>query len=95
MGDAEAVFPYLLKQKTDPAHPYLFWRQGSLSAVRAGPWKLLLIKNTPAQLYNLLDDPGETRNLYSSQKQTAKMLGEELTRWSSTLAPPLWLNEKF
>ncbi len=46
-------------------------------------WKLSLRNQDRSELYNLHDDPAETRNLYSSltRTETAARLREELHRW--------------
>lgn len=76
-------------------------------AYRSGPWKLCLAKGSggwsspgekqmpkgspAAQLYNLDDDPGETKNLYESRPEIAQHLLRSLTldvsRGRSTQGP--------
>ncbi len=66
-------------------------------AIRKGPWKLALGRGSggftqpvsitpgpgepPAELYNLADDPGETRNLWADQQGKVKELTELLERY--------------
>ncbi len=56
------------KQKN---HPYLYWEfheQGGKQAVRKGDWKAVRLNvrfnpDSPIEIYNLADDPGETKNI--------------------------------
>jgi len=52
------------------------------SAIRQGDWKLLQFFETNTfELYNLRDDPGETRNLIQDEVERAKSLKITLTEW--------------
>jgi len=70
-----------LMQKDQPLKPRsLFWKRGSqtFSAARHGDWKLIHIKNKGEaerwELYNLKDDPTETKSLHDTHpKQLEKM----------------------
>jgi hypothetical protein len=41
-------------------------------------------------LYNLKDDPGETRNLAVRRSPERKALERDAARWSATLGRPAW-----
>jgi arylsulfatase A len=66
------------------AHDYLFWDYagyGAQLAVRQGDWKAVrrgLKKNpdAPLQLYNLKDDPGESRDLAEERPKIAQRMRE-------------------
>jgi len=64
-------------------------------AVRQGPWKLVLGSNsgggtlkrefdTPGQLYNLADDPGEQSNLYTRHPDKVQQLTGLLDQYQAT-----------
>jgi len=86
----------------------LFWvrppdRPGDLNgawpdlAMRVGDWKLLLMEDgSAAQLYDLADDPGETRSLAAQQPKIVEDLKTQLLGWRKTLPiqPPAKWNPK-
>lgn len=90
--DGVDILPYLLGQKTGDPHEALFWRwldfpQDPLRAVRSGPWRLRLGKTD--QLYNLADDPGETKDLASENSEKIASLKAMFSRWEQSLPPPI------
>jgi arylsulfatase A-like enzyme len=85
----------LLKQTGVPEREALFWhyphywggnRVQPFGAVRAGDWKLIEFYETMAvELYNLKDDPGETRDLSKEKPEKAVELRERLHHWRQSL----------
>lgn len=52
------------------------------SSVRAGDWKLIEFHDTgEKELYNLREDPGETRNRIGDAPERAERLAEQLADW--------------
>ena len=51
--------------------------------LRQGPWKLICPQDTakPVELYNVVDDPTEEKNLADTQPQRVHQLTEILDRW--------------
>jgi len=86
--DGTSLLPLL---RGEPLRPrQLFWHyphysnQGGepSSAILDGDWKLIEFYHGPRQeLYNLRNDPGETRNLAASQQAVAKKLSLALHQW--------------
>lgn len=63
-----------------PVYNYAGWRPGG--AIRSGDWKLIeFYENGEVELFNLRDDPNETKNLAASSSATASRLKEELQAW--------------
>lgn len=69
--------------KSQKAHDYLYWEHaagGGKQAVRMGEWKGVRLglrknRNAPVEVYNLNNDPGETKNVAkANQKIAAKLL---------------------
>ncbi len=59
-----------LRGRSQATHPYLYWEfheRGFQQAVRSGRWKAVRLKpGTPLELYDLVADPGEARNVASA-----------------------------
>lgn len=68
-----------------------------VSAVRAGDWKLLEHhEDSRVELFNLKNDPGETRNLAGEFPKEVAQLRERLHAWQKSVsAQPPVLNPKF
>lgn len=59
------------------------------SAVRMGDWKLIeKFQDESFELYNLQNDPGENKNLASSESEQLKRLQETLRTWQNELNAP-------
>jgi arylsulfatase A-like enzyme len=103
--DGVDLLPYLDGSKAGPPHDALYWRFGAQMAVRAGDWKLVRYDSnadtrtgarnqpvTPARLYHLSEDVGETRDLAADNPDKAKELQALWDAWNATLVKPLWGN---
>ncbi len=66
----------------------LFWRMRDKKAVRQGDWKLVQLGKEPAELYNLKDDIGESKNLAASHPDDRSRLLGELARWETDVDHP-------
>jgi arylsulfatase A-like enzyme len=79
--DGISFLPTLLG-KTQKQHGYLYWEfheQGGKMAVRMGDWKLVKINidkipQGEPELYDLATDPGETKNIASSNPEMVNKL---------------------
>lgn len=102
--DGLNILPYLEGEQTSPVRT-LFWRwfglgpdgpPGSIStiwAVRRGPLKLVTEKaktDQPPELYNLIDDIGETKDLAAVQPADVASLTQRYASWTLDTVPPLW-----
>ncbi len=71
----------------------LTWEYAGQQAIRRGPWKLVTdpaerlgAPQTPGRhLFNLIEDPAETRDLSSSEPEVLAQLLEANREWTSTL----------
>ncbi len=63
-------------------HRYVFAAQGKSRVVSDGRWKLLYnIESATGELFDLANDPGETRDLAAEHPEEAGRLREVLFRW--------------
>jgi len=102
--DGVNLLPYLSGKNSGQPHEALFWRLGENMAIRKGDWKLVKTDELPlqavdsafyndlagAELYNLADDIGETKNLAAAYPDKVKELAVDWQRWNKELAKPLW-----
>jgi len=60
-------------------------------SISTGTWKLLYEKRRKPELYNILTDPGERRELFGSKTQIARKLQQNLLNWikENSKKPPL------
>jgi arylsulfatase A-like enzyme len=82
--DGISFAPTLLRQGEQKQHEYLYWEfheQGGKQAVRMGPWKgvrlnVMKSANAPIELYDLLNDLGETRDLAAQHPEVVAMMAD-------------------
>jgi arylsulfatase A-like enzyme len=97
------LLPFLAGAKTGPPHAALCWRMGEQMAIRAGDFKLVRYdvnadtrtggRNqgaTPAKLYNLRADIGETKDLAAALPDKVKELQARWEAWNVANVKPLW-----
>jgi arylsulfatase A-like enzyme len=102
--DGVDLLPFLSGKQTGAPHEALYWRLGGMMAIRKGDWKLVKTREGPfvdadpgvlsdlsaAELYNLAEDIGETKNLAAVRPDKFKELADAWQRWNQQLAKPLW-----
>jgi arylsulfatase A len=82
-----------LRGEAQPTHDFFYWEfheRGFQQAVRMGPWKAVrLKKDAPLELYNLVDDPFETRDVAAAQRNVIAKIEAYLktARTDSSLWP--------
>lgn len=88
--DGVDLFEALKGEQPGPVERHLFWRRSLAAAVRQGPWKLIRVESLEPQLFNLLEDPGETTDLSASNEERVSDLLGALSKWEEQLVDPLW-----
>jgi arylsulfatase A-like enzyme len=89
--DGVDLMPYLTGALQSAPDRELYWRSGTNSAVRKGPWKLVnLGEGKHVLLYNVVDDIGETNDLAAKHPDKVEELTKLLEDWKSELVEPLW-----
>ena len=89
--DGVNLLPYLTGKNNDIPHESLFWRIGPRQrAIRKGNLKLVWSGAVQGELYDVVNDPGESRNLASERPDDVKRLKALLDAWSAQMAEPKW-----
>jgi arylsulfatase A-like enzyme len=97
--DGVNLLPYLTGESDGMPHETLYWRHGGQWAVRQGPWKLVRwldrrdndadSKMMEPELFNVVEDIGETRNLIAAQPDKARELRAAYEEWNKDNIPPV------
>ncbi len=92
--DGIDLIPYITGDAHGDPHESLFWRFGTQRAIRQGDYKLRQQDDEPPQLFNLVNDIGETKDISSEHPELVKKLNAAYAEWNSELAEPLWKTGK-
>ncbi|MBT5706115.1 sulfatase-like hydrolase/transferase [bacterium] len=63
----------------------LFWRMDDETAIRRGPWKWIRKGRDEPQLYDLVHDLGETRDMRAEHPSMVAELAKDLALWERTI----------
>lgn len=82
--DGISFVPTLKGESGQMQHEYLYWEfveLGGRQAIRKGDWKAVRLdvkkdRNSPIELYNLKDDPTESRNVATSNPELVKEMAK-------------------
>ncbi len=88
--DGVNLLPFLTGDKKTPPHEALYWRFGQQWAIRKGDWKAAVARDETLQLFDLRNDPGESRNLAGEKAEVLAELVKDYDAWNAQLAQPLW-----
>ncbi len=87
--DGTDLLPFLRGERAGGPHGTLYWKIKSATALRRGDWKLVqLAPEWRPQLFNLAEDPGETRDLATAQPALTRELQAAWAEWNAPLPPP-------
>jgi arylsulfatase B len=90
--DGVDLLPQLTSQSTAPIRHRHYWRVGPQAAFREGDWKIHRGRGDKAwQLYNLADDPGETRDLAVQQPDRVRALEAAWRQLDAEMVEPRWM----
>ena len=101
--DGVNLLPYFDGQYAAAPHDTLYWRFGQQMAIRHGDYKLVRYDTnadtltgaggqpvSSAQLYNLKDDIGESKDLAKTMPDKLNELQAKWDAWDKSNVPPLW-----
>jgi len=95
--DGVDLIPYLRGEKPGSPHEYVFWLNNQpddaprrhLVAARWKQWRLYRQhESAPWQLFDLVKDPREEKNVADKFPKVVKGMAAEYARWKSTHVPP-------
>ncbi len=103
--DGVNLLPFLEGKNAGRPHDTLYWRFGPQWAIRQGDWKLVQgydydakdqgpihqTKVTPPMLFDLKDDPGETKDVAAQHPDRVRAMRTAWESWNRELAEPAWL----
>ena len=80
--DGVSILPTLTAKGDQQKHPFLYWEfheEGGRQAVRMENWKgvrqnVIKDPNSPIELYDLNQDPGETKNVAAEHKDVVEQI---------------------
>ena len=79
--DGKDVWPLLAQEERTPRARSIYWNIGAGSAIVSGDWKLILRRANQAELYDVAQDPRETKDLAASNpakvEELMKLLAEQ------------------
>jgi arylsulfatase A-like enzyme len=94
--DGNSIAPLFKNDDKNLAERPLFWhlasrfKHGTCSVIRKGNYKLIqFLADGKLELYNLVDDPKETKNLANIELKTTQNLLRELVSWRKENKVPL------
>ena len=89
--DSVNLVPHLAGETASPPHERLMWRLRAKDfAIREGRWKLIMPEGRPAELYDLVADTAESRDLAAEKPELVRKLSATLTDWQKELKPPVF-----
>ena len=94
--DGINLLSHLTGETKSTPHERLFWRTegGTSYAVREGRYKLLKESDSAPELYDLVADVAESRNLMQQLPDVAQRLQKAYESWNAELVPPKWENPR-
>ncbi|TWT83627.1 Arylsulfatase precursor [Planctomycetes bacterium CA13] len=89
--DGVDMLPYLRGGNKGRPHQTLCWKMETRGAIRDGDWKLLRFPDRPAELFDIVKDPGEQNDLAADNPELVKTLFKKLFAWELELQRPLFM----
>lgn len=89
--DGVDLLPLMTGQTTEAPHDTLFWKMQWGAAVRAGHWKMVRTPAGEHWLFNLSEDPSESKDLAAAHPDVLDRLRRSLESWESAHPEPIWL----
>ena len=97
--DGVDLRPYLAGTAVGVPHTRLHWRTLPNFTIRDGDMKLVMIEQAADKvmkplLFDLANDPGETRNLAGARPEEVERLAGLFAEWNATIPEPGWESQR-
>jgi len=86
--DGENLMPLLKGEKQPNLNKAFFWNTHGSEIVRWQEWRLVKFRDGSWRLYDIEEDPGETRNLADRYPEVAAQLQKRYSDWLEQMEPP-------
>jgi arylsulfatase A-like enzyme len=90
--DGVNLLPFLLEEPATAPHDRFFWRMRRQHAARVADWKLV-VRDGPAEVYNLGEDIGEKNDLAAKRPDKLKELQAAYEEWDQKNLPAQWVRQ--
>ena len=88
--DGVDLRPWISEDRTDRPRRLLHWRRGPVATIRDGDLKAIRVEGRQTLLFDLEQDPGETRDLSGERPGRVVSLLARLAAWERELSDPEW-----
>ena len=88
--DGVDLLPWIDEDRSDRPRQALHWRRGPVATIRDGDLKAIRVEGRQTLLFDLEQDPGETRDLAGDRPGQVVTLLARLAAWERDLAEPGW-----
>ncbi len=92
--DGVNLLPILSGDSTEAPHQKLYWRKDRMAAMRTETFKLVRLEGFGYRLYSLEENTDESIDLRESYPSQLSSMIEDLERWESELASPMWYEDE-
>ena len=86
--DGENLLPYLKGVEKGDPHKFLYWRNGDVSAIRMGDYKMIRIAGGDHRLYNLKYDSKEKEDISTVRPGILSLMMAQFQRWELEMPLP-------
>ena len=92
--DGMNLLPFINGESEQSPHEVLYWRFGSMWAIRDGNFKLVNQPEDGVRLYDLASDMHESKDLSEAKPEDRKRLQEKYDAWNAQNESPRWPPQK-
>lgn len=84
-AQGKSLVPFIEDRKSSPIHDYVFGQLIWASYIRSKEWKFFFTEDGRRELYHIVKDPKERKNVYLENKDIALRMELALKQWEASL----------